>query len=222
MLTMTRTEAIPYASMKAGMQLGLGDDPAVPRFARSRTEGHQLHPVHADRIADDLRDGTRGGQDASRDRGGTRRDGAAARRRAWTRACAAFRFSASDRTRCRRTSTARRWSPIRCATRTSSTSRACCAGATKASWKSRRARETPASILDSSRSSPMNRNGRFYGRRSFRPATIPRSIAAACDWSNAIARRVVRSSGRRGRSAAASPSRSRTGTSTTRCPNGAC
>ena len=35
-------------------------------------------------------------------------------------------------------STARRWSPTPCATRTSSTSRACCVSATKASWRSRR------------------------------------------------------------------------------------
>ena len=80
MLTMTRTEAIPYASMKAGHELGLGDHPGVHGFARPRTQGRQLHPVHADRLADDLRDGPRGGEDPSGDRGGTSRDGAAARR----------------------------------------------------------------------------------------------------------------------------------------------
>ena len=66
MLTMTRTEAIPYESMKAGMTLGLGDHSAVPRFARPRTQGRQLHPVHADRIADDLRDGSRRREDRVR------------------------------------------------------------------------------------------------------------------------------------------------------------
>ena len=64
MLTMTRTEAIPYASMKAGHELGLGDHPGVPGFARSRAQGRQLHPVHADRVADDLRDGPRSGEDS--------------------------------------------------------------------------------------------------------------------------------------------------------------
>ena len=57
MLTMTRTEAIPYEAMKAGMNWDWETIPAVPRFARSRAEGRQLHPVHADRLANDLRDG---------------------------------------------------------------------------------------------------------------------------------------------------------------------
>ena len=52
--------------------LGLGDHPGVPGFARPRAQGRQLHPVHADRVADDLRDGSRGGQDPPRHRGGTR------------------------------------------------------------------------------------------------------------------------------------------------------
>ena len=43
--------------------LGLGDDPGVPRLARRHRQGRELHPVHADGVADDLRDGPRGGQD---------------------------------------------------------------------------------------------------------------------------------------------------------------
>ena len=96
------------------------------------------------------------------------------------------------------------------------------ASATKASWKSRRAPAMFAATWPSSRSSPTNRSARCYGRRSFRPATIPRSIAAACASSSAIARRASRSSARRARSAAVSPSPSRTGTCMTRCPHGAC
>ncbi len=48
--------------------VGLGDYPAVPRFAEPRAQGRQLHPVHADRLADDLCHGTRCGEDSSRDR----------------------------------------------------------------------------------------------------------------------------------------------------------
>ena len=127
MLTMTRTEAIPYESMRQGMPLGLGDDPRVPRLARPRAEGRERHPVHADGVADDLRDGPRGGQDPPGDRRRSARRCSACCTRAWTPACAASRSSASARTPCRPTSTARRWSPTRWSTRTSSPWPRCCA-----------------------------------------------------------------------------------------------
>ena len=77
MLTMTRTEAIPYDSMKEGMlPLGLGDDPRVPRLPRPCPQGRELHPVHAHRVADDLRHGPRGGQDPARHRAGAQGDAA--------------------------------------------------------------------------------------------------------------------------------------------------
>ena len=77
MLTMTRTEAIPYESMKAGMTW---DWETIPQYLDSltaRTQGHQLHPVHADRLADDLCDGPRSREDSPRHRRRARRDGAA-------------------------------------------------------------------------------------------------------------------------------------------------
>ena len=81
MLTMTRTEAIPYESMKVGMKW---DWETIPQYLDSldRTrQGRQRDPVPADLVAADLRDGPRGGQDPARDRRGTRRDARAARRR---------------------------------------------------------------------------------------------------------------------------------------------
>ncbi len=55
-------------------RLGLGDHSRVPRLARPRAEGRQLHPVHADRVADDVRDGPRRRQDPARHRGGAQGD----------------------------------------------------------------------------------------------------------------------------------------------------
>ena len=63
-----------------GHGLGLGDDPGVPRLARPRAEGRQRHPVHADGVADDLRDGPRGGQVAPGHRPGAQGDAAPAAR----------------------------------------------------------------------------------------------------------------------------------------------
>ena len=37
--------------------MGLGNCPRIHGLARSHPQRRQLHPVHADRIADDLRDG---------------------------------------------------------------------------------------------------------------------------------------------------------------------
>ena len=68
MLTMTRTEAIPYESMKAGMNWDWETIPRIPRFTRPRPEGHQLHSVHADRVADDLCNGPGSGEDPSGER----------------------------------------------------------------------------------------------------------------------------------------------------------
>ena len=56
MLTMTRTEAIPYESMKAGYGLGLGDDPTIHGFYGSLDQRRELHSVYANSSSlDDLR-----------------------------------------------------------------------------------------------------------------------------------------------------------------------
>ena len=81
MLTMVRTEAIPYDSMvRACCQVGLGDHPRVPRQPRPGRQGRELHPVHAHRLADDLRHGPRGGQDPPGHRRGAQGDAAPAAR----------------------------------------------------------------------------------------------------------------------------------------------
>ena len=64
-----------------------------------------------------------------------------------------------------------------------------------------------------------SRSARFCSRRSRRPPRIPRSIASSLNWlQKRSARRVCRFSARRAPSAAASPSPSRIGTCTNRCP----
>ena len=196
--------------------VGLGDHPAVPRFARPRPQGRQLHPVHADRLADDLRDGPRGREDPPRHRRGARRDAPAARARAWTPGSADSRSSASVRIRPRPTSTARRWSPTRCATRTSSTSPRCCASATKASSKSpRRPATSRTTSLSSKRLAataqrPVLLPGDHcqHAQESGHPSQEPPMARAAA------APRVCRFSARPAPCAAASPSRSSIGTST--------
>ena len=92
-----------------GHDVGLGDHPAVPRLARACAQGHQLHPVHADRIADDLRDGTRSCQDAARDRSRARRDAPPAERRHGRRAVRILDPASRRSIRRRPTTTARRW-----------------------------------------------------------------------------------------------------------------
>ena len=57
-------------------QVGLGDHPGVPRLAGPRAARGELHPVHADRVADDLRHGSRSGQDPPGDAPGTQGDAA--------------------------------------------------------------------------------------------------------------------------------------------------
>ena len=59
--------------------------------------GRQRHPVHADGVADDLRDGPRGGQDPPGHRRRSARRCSACCTRAWTPACAASPSSASGR-----------------------------------------------------------------------------------------------------------------------------
>ena len=84
MLTMTRTEAIPYESMKAGMKW---DWETIPQYLDSldRTaKGVNVHPVPADRVADDVRDGPRSREDPAGDRGRTRRDARVCSPREWT------------------------------------------------------------------------------------------------------------------------------------------
>ena len=62
MLTMTRVEAIPMASMKAGHAVELGDLPRIPGQRRGGAQGGQHPALHADLAAADLGDGLRGGQ----------------------------------------------------------------------------------------------------------------------------------------------------------------
>ena len=99
--------------------MGLGDDPGVPRLARPRAEGRQRHPVHADGVADDVRDGAGGGEVAAGDRSGAQGDAAPAARGDGGRPRRVLDPAPRARTRCRPTSTARRWSPTRWSTRTS-------------------------------------------------------------------------------------------------------
>ena len=98
MLTMTRTEAIPYESMKVGMKW---DWETIPQYLDSldrAAQGRQRDPVPADLVADDLRDGPRSREDARpRPRTNAPRC-AACSPKAWTPASAAFRSSGSART----------------------------------------------------------------------------------------------------------------------------
>ena len=137
MLTMTRTEAIPYEAMKAGMNW---DWETIPEYLDSldRTPKGvnciQYMPT-ASLMTYVM------GLEAAKTRPATEKERAEMRAAAdegWTPACAASRSSAWAATPRRPTSTARRWSPTPCATRTSSTSPGCCASATKASSRSRR------------------------------------------------------------------------------------
>ena len=75
MLTMVRTEAIPMASMIEGM-LPKWDWETIPEYLDSLERaplGCELHSVHAYRVADDLRNGSRSSEN-------TRRDGPRAQR----------------------------------------------------------------------------------------------------------------------------------------------
>ena len=82
MLTMVRTEAIPYESMVEGM-LPHWDWETIPEYLDSLDRaplGRELYPVHADGVADDLRDGARGGEEQARHRRRAQGDAAAAAR----------------------------------------------------------------------------------------------------------------------------------------------
>ena len=154
MLTMTRTEAIPYESMKVGMKW---DWETIPQYLDSldrAAQGRQRDPVHADLVADDLRDGPR----RREDRGPPPRTSATRCARLLAEGMDAglsgFSIQRLGPIPRRPTSTARRWSPTRCATRTSSTSRGCCASATRASSRSRR---RPGTSRTTSRSSSGSR-----------------------------------------------------------------
>ena len=72
-------------------------------------KGVNVHPVHADRVAHDLRDGPRGGEDAAGDAGRAQGDAAPAARGHGRRAVRLLHPAPRARTRCRPTSTARRW-----------------------------------------------------------------------------------------------------------------
>ena len=112
MLTMTRTEAIPYASMKAGMPW---DWVTYPEFLDSvdrRPKGVNLLPFVP---MAPLMVWVMGLEDAKSGRMPTEtendRDEAASSTRRWIMAHADGRRSASVRTAFRPISTARRWSP---------------------------------------------------------------------------------------------------------------
>ncbi len=66
MLTMTRIEAIPYASMKAGDAVGLGHLSRVPRQHRSPAQGGEYAALRAVSPLLDLCDGSGGGEDRGR------------------------------------------------------------------------------------------------------------------------------------------------------------
>src|SRR5215813_5299668 len=71
----------PVRGEEEGDELVLGDRPSVPRFARTSAKGRQLHSVHADLIADDLRYVTRSREDSSGHPRGALAYGADPRRR---------------------------------------------------------------------------------------------------------------------------------------------
>ena len=111
MLTMTRTEAIPYDSMVEGM-LPHWDWETIPEYLDVAGEGaarRQLHPIPAHRLADDLRDGSRSGQDPARHGDRAQGDAATSSTRGWTLGCAGSRSSGWAATRPRPTTTAARW-----------------------------------------------------------------------------------------------------------------
>ena len=109
MLTMSRTEAIPFESMKEGMLWDWIHLPRVPRVARPHSQGRQLPLLRAAGPAHDLGDGPRGGQAPPRHRRRDRRDAEAPARGGWMPAPAAGRPSGSASTRSRPTTTARQW-----------------------------------------------------------------------------------------------------------------
>ena len=101
-------------------EVGLGNDSAVPRFARSRRPRAStcIQYLPTSSLMTYVM-GLEAAKTRAGDRRRTRRDARACSTKEWMPASAASRFSASGRIRRRPTSTARRWSPTRCATRTS-------------------------------------------------------------------------------------------------------
>ena len=109
MLTMSRTEAIPFESMQLGMLWDWITFPGVPRHAGPHTQGGELPELRAARAADDLGDGPGGGEEPSGDAVRARGDAAAAQRGDGGGPPAGSRCSGSVRTPRRPTTTARRW-----------------------------------------------------------------------------------------------------------------
>ena len=119
MLTMTRTEAIPYESMKVGMKW---DWETIPQYLDSLDRTAKGVNVIQYLPTSSLMTyvmGLEAAKTRRRDRRRTRRDARASSPKEWMPASAASRCSGSVPIRRRPTSTARRWSPTRCATRTS-------------------------------------------------------------------------------------------------------
>jgi len=118
MLTMTRTEAIPYCAMKEGMHW---DWETIPEYMDSLDRAPKgVNCVQYMPTASLMTYVM--GLEAAMSRVATEKERLRWRvcsSRAWTPASAASRSSASARIRLRPTSTVRPWSPIRCATRTS-------------------------------------------------------------------------------------------------------
>ena len=221
MLTMTRTEAIPYESMVEGM-LPHWDWETIPEYLDSldgAPQGRQLHPVHADGVADDLRDGPRGGQDPPGHRRRAQGDAAPAARGHGRRPVRLLHPAPRPRTRRRPTSTARRWSPTRCATRTSSASAEVLRRARRGLHPDhpghRRHQARPATFVE--QLAEVSGRPILHNVVAADPAQPRRRTASRCDWLDECRDqgpadlRPVRHRPRR-----ASPSRSSTGTSTTR------
>jgi hypothetical protein len=116
MLSMTKVEAIPLASMQAGMPWDWTTYPEFLDSVERAPKAVNVLPYVARRAAADLGDGLRGRQGrAHADRGRARRDGAVCCTRRWMPAPAAGRRSACcprARPPCSATSTARRCPPM--------------------------------------------------------------------------------------------------------------
>ena len=192
MLTMTRTEAIPYDSMKHGLNW---DWETIPEYLDSLDRAPkgvnciQYMPT-ASLMTYVM------GLEAAKTRPATEDERAEMRRllhKGWTPDCAAFPSSAWARTPDRPILTARRWSPTPCAMRTSSTWRGCCASATKASSRSPRQPATSRKTWRSWNKWRTKRAGRCCTMRSSRREDPGTHREPAAGW-RGCAPRVCRSS----------------------------
>ena len=216
MLTMTRTEAIPYDSMKIGMQW---DWETIPEYLDSLDRQDkgvnciQYMPTASLMTYVMGLDKAKTGEIAV-DRG-TQGDAAPPPRGHGRRAVRLLHPAPRPRLACRPTTTARRWSPTSCTTRTSWPWPRCWPSATRASSRSPRAPATSGPTWPSSRRWPRWPSARSSTTWSPRPARIPRSTAARFAGSRSAGSRACRSTPSAPPAEPASPSPSSTGTSTT-------